>query len=251
MSLNDGFMNEQKLILGINGKTYNDLNPNLKHLIDYALPTLDRDAKISCYPAEEYTKPDICISQNGVSRYISVKHGTAEGVHEEQLDRFIQFLKECNIDDYTIEGYLLYHFGDQTTDGTGTKRLDYFNVMATFKDRVDQVNQKFNESREFVKKFADRVLFQGVNDLSTPADMIYHGDEDFGSFVSKRQIMRHLELRKWSFMTSIVHIGPFVLRPKARYPNKEIKNDSFRYRVVVSYPKLVNDIMYIFNRYPF
>ena len=42
------------------------------------------------------------------------------------------------------------------------------------------MNAKFNENRDFVKAFANRVLFQGVNPLAIPADIIYHGDEDFG-----------------------------------------------------------------------
>ena len=251
MSLNDGLMNEEQIIRAIDGKTYYQLNANLQHFLYFILPRLDRNKKISCFHAEDYTKPDICISQDGTFRYISVKHGTAEAVHEERLDTFIEFLKENGIDDYTIESYLLYHFGDGTTDGTGENRLDHFNVFVKFNDRIAKLNEKFNETREFVKNFANRVLFQGVNPLATPADIIYHGDEDFGSFISKNQIMRHIELRKWDYMTSVVHIGPFILRPKARYPGREVQNDDYRRRVAVSYPKLVNDIMYIFNRYKF
>ena len=252
MSLNEGLMNEEQIIRSIDGKTYYQLNPNLQHFIYFILPRIDRNRKIKCFHAEEYTKPDICISQDDMSRYISIKHGTAVDVHGERLDSFIQFLKESGIDDYTIESYLLYHFGDGTVDGTGKNRMDHFNVFVTYHDRIVEMNEIFNESREFVKNFADRVLFQGVNPLAIPADIIYHGDEDFGSFISRNQIMRHIELRRWDYMTSVVHIGPFILRPKARYPGgREVKNDDFRKRVVVSYPKLLSDIMYISRRYKF
>lgn len=251
MSLNDGLMNEEQIIRAINGKTYYELNANLQRLVNYLFPTLDRNRKINCCKAEDYTKPDICISQDDKSHYVSIKHGTAEQVHEERLDRFISYLKECGIDDYTIESYLLFHFGDGTIDGTGQTRLDHFNVFVKYNERILKLNEKFNESREFVKNFANRVLFQGVNPLAIPADIIYHGDEEFGSFINKNQIMRHIELRKWGYMTSVVHIGPFILRPRARYPGREVKNDDSRRRVTVSYPKLSNDIMYIFNRYKF
>ena len=251
MGINEGLLNEQQIIQAIDGKTYYQLNANLQHLLYFSLPALDRNKKIKCFKAEEYTKPDICISQDGKTRYISVKHASAETVHEEQLSRFIQFLMENEIDEHTIETFLLYHFGDGTTDGTGKNRMDHFSVFSTYGERIKEMNEKFNESKDFIIKFADRVLFQGVNELAIPADIIYHGDEDFGVFMSKNQFIRHLEIRKWDYYTSVVHIGPFVLRPRARYPGREIKNDDFRHRVVVNYPKLVNDIMYIFKRYKF
>ena len=94
-------------------------------------------------------------------------------------------------------------------------------------------------------------MFQGVDVDAPPADVIYHGDEDFGNFASKNQFMTHLGYRNYDFMTQSVHIGPFIIRPKARYPDKEIKNDEFRHKVVVSFPRLLNEVMYVSKRYRF
>lgn len=66
-------------------------------------------------------------------------------------------------------------------------------------------------------------MFQGVNPLAMPADVIYHGTEEFGVYMSRFQIMRHIERRTWSYMQVAVHVGPFVIRPKARYPGREKK----------------------------
>ena len=251
MSMTDGLVNETHMVSALNDKMYDELNANLHHFMYISFPNINYKTKIKCYKAEEYTKPDIVVQVGDECRYVSLKHGAAEEVHEEKLPRFIEFLKENNIDDYTIESYLLYHFGDGTTDGTGQKRLDCFQTRYRYDERIRKMNEAFNNSKEFVKKFANRVVFQGVNELANPADIIYHGDEDYGSFMSRNQLMRHIDFRTWNFMTYVVHIGPFVIGPRARYPNKEIKNDGYRKVVTVRYPKLLQDILYISSRYKF
>lgn len=251
MSYNEGLINEERMIYALNDKKFSELNANLQHFVTFLLPKLDKEQKVKCFHAEDYTKPDFCVQQNDTRRFVSLKHGTCETLHDEKLDRFIQFLMENGIDAETIESYLLFHFGDGTTDGSGTKRMNNFEVKLAYSKRLTKMNKVFNQSKEFIKKFADRVMFQGVNPLAEPAEIIYHGDEDFGCFCSKNQVMRHLELRRWDYMVSVVHIGPFILRPKARYPNKEIKNDDSRRKVVVSYPRLLSEIMYMFSRYKF
>jgi len=251
MSYNTGHLNEERLALAINNKMYDELNNNLRNLVMHAIPKFDRNKRIKCCKAEDYIKPDIVIYQEEEIRYISVKCGTAEGVHEEKLDRFTNFLKESGFDDYTIESYLLFHFGDGTTNGTGENRLTNFQVMVKYHDRIRKLNEQFNKSKDFIKFFADRVMFQGVNPLANQADILYHGDEDFGLLMSRKQFMRHIDFKSWDFMESVVHVGPFVLRPKGRYPNREIKNDFYRFTVVVSYPRLFSDIQLISKKYNF
>lgn len=251
MSANEGSLNEERMVVALNDKTFDELNPNLQTFILQLFPQLDKSKKINCYHAEPYTKPDIMISQGITRHFISLKTGTSDTVHNERIEPFIEFLKENGFDDYTIESFLLYHYGDGTTDGTGKKRLGVFEVRKEYDERIRALNAAFNKDKSFVKKFADRVMFKGVEPLSEPADVIYHGTEEFGVFMSRFQLMRHIDFRDWSYMQFVVHIGPFVLRPRARYPGKEIKNDDNRKFVVVNYPRLVSDMLYIRNRYLF
>jgi hypothetical protein len=251
MSLNEGALNEERMILAINDKKFEELNPNLQTFIMQLFPELDKSKRLSCCHAEEYTKPDIVISQGPKRRYVSLKTGTSDTMHNEKIEPFIDFLKENGFDDYTIESFLLYHYGDGTTDGSGETRLGVFDVRKKYDERIRALNDAFNRSKDFIKKFADRVMFQGVNPLAMPADVIYHGNEEFGLYMSKYQFMRHVERKTWSYMEFSVHVGPFVIRPKARYPGREIKNDENRRIVVVNYPRIMNDIPWIRNRYLF
>ena len=251
MGFNEGFLNEDRLMYCIDGKKFDQLNGNLQHFISLILPYLDKEKPIKCCKAEPYTKPDICIYQGNQRVFVSVKHGTTEILHDEKINPFINFLREQGIDEDIINGYLLYHYGDGTTDGTGETRLAAFDARVKYDAEVRKVNEAFNKSKDFIKEFADRVMFKGVNPDAEGANVLYHGDEDYGSFISRNQLMRHLERRSYDFMTQNVHIGPFIVRPRARYPGKEIKNDDHRHKIVVSYPRLLNEVMYISGRYKF
>ena len=172
-------------------------------------------------------------------------------MHEEQLDRFIQFLKECGISDESINTYLLYHYGDGTIDGTGKRRMNSIEVRFAYDEKIRKMNDEFNSSKEFIKKFADRVMFQGVNPSASMAEYIYHGDVDYGIFCSRNQFRRHIEKKSWEYMQTCVHVGPFVIRPHARYSNKEIRDEEYRHTVVINYPRFVQDLAYISSRYAY
>lgn len=251
MNTTVGLKNEENLCETINGKTFNDLNTNLQYFMYYLFPHVDKEKKLRCFQTENFIKPDICISQEKELKYVSVKYGQSETLHNESIQTFIIFLKENGISNETIETYLLYHYGDGTIDGTGQRRMNSVEIRFMYDERIKKMNDEFNRSKEFIKKVADRFMFQGVNPDANKAEFIYHGDADYGVFVSRNQFMRHIEKKNWEYMQTCVHIGPFVIRPHARYANKEIRNEEHRHVVAVTYPRFVQDLLYISSRYAY
>jgi len=249
MNTSIGIINEENFVKSINGNMFNDLNKNLQYFLYYLFPKLDKNKKFTCYRTEYLIKPDIIISQDSIMRFISLKYGQSETLHNEHILTFIQFLKDCGISDETIHTYLLYHYGDGTTNGTGKKRMNSVEVRFTYDEQIKKMNEEFNSSKEFIKKFLDRVMFQGVNPSASMAEYIYHGDVDYGVFCSRNQFRRHIDRKNWDYMQTCVHVGPFVIRPHARYVNKEIRNEESRNTVEVNYPRLVQDIAYIARNY--
>ena len=111
------------------------------------------------------------------------------------------------------------------------------------------MNDEFNNSKELIKAFAERVMWQGVDKYTEHADVLYHGDTEYGVFMSRSQFKKFIERRSWKFMVKCVHIGPFVIRPKARYSNGEIKHEQLRKLVKVCYPRLIHDTTYLCKLY--
>jgi len=249
MKPNDGFVVEDKFVEAINDKNISELSDNLKHFVTFAFPTMDKNEKLKCAKPDTLIKPDICIYQKNNFNFVSIKSGLCEQLHTESLFTFIDFLKSQKIDKETIETYLLYQYGDGTTDGTGKTRMSSVETKLKFNERIQKMNAVFNKNKHFIKAFADRVMFQGVNPEADRAEILYHGDIDYGVFIGRSQMLKHIDHRTWYYMDKCVHIGPFVVRPKARYSNVEIKNENSRHVINVSYPRLIYDMQYIAKQY--
>lgn len=251
MSTNIGIQNEENFVKAIDNKTYDELNKHLQYFLHFLFPVIDTNKKFHCCMTQNYIKPDICISLESEMRYISLKYGQSDVFHNENILTFVQFLRDNGISEESINTYLLYHYGDGTTNGTGKHRLTSVELRFYYKEQLKKLNEEFNKNKDFVKKFIDRAIFQGVNHLANRADYVYHGDTEYGVFISRYQLMQRVEVKNYDFMTGCVHIGPLVIRPHARYSNKPIQNSDSRKMVEASYPKIVQNIMFIFPKYPF
>ena len=251
MDTNIGIQNEENFVRCINNKSYDELNKHLQFFLQFLFPVIDTSKKFHCELTHNYIKPDICISLDSEMRYVSLKYGQSDVFHNENILTFVEFLRKNGISEQSINTYLLYHYGDGTTNGTGKHRLSSVELRFHYKEELDKLNQELNKDKEFVKKFIDRAMFQGVNDLANRADYLYHGDTDYGVFLSRYQLMQRVETKNYSFMTECIHIGPLVIRPHARYSNKPIQNNRSRELVEASYPKIVQSIMFIFPKFPF
>ena len=249
MKPNDGFIVEDKIVEAINNKKVSELSDNLKHFVSFVFPLMNKDEKLKCTKPDSLIKPDICIYQKNNYNFVSIKSGLSEQIHSENIQTFIDFLKSQKIDNYTIQSYLFYQYGDGTTDGTGKNRMSSVETKIKFNERIRQMNNAFNKSKNFIKAFADRVMFQGVDPEADRAEVLYHGDVDYGVFIGRSQMLKHIDHKSWFYMDKCVHIGPFVIRPKARYSNGEIKNEGSRHVINVSYPRLIYDMEYIAKQY--
>ena len=247
----DGKLLEDQFEYYLESRKYSELSDNLQDFIKHLFPFLDRNLDIHCNKTDQLIKPDICIWQKDERRFVSLKSGAVETIHCENLISFVEFLRANNIDEYTIQTYLLYHYGDGTINGTGKRRLNSVEVRTKLAKRIELMNKVLNSSKDFIKKFADRVLFQGCNDDVYPAGFIYHGDIDYGKYISRNQLMKHIDNKSWDYMVSCVHIGPFTIRPKARYSGKEIKSDDNRRLITVNYPRFYDDIIIMSKKYLF
>lgn len=248
MIQNNGFLMEEEFVNALNNKDPNNLPNNLNYFIKQLFGVFINKEVIYCELVEGSQKPDIKITYKGIVKYVSLKTGKAQNVHEEYIEKFIPYLREKGISKQTIITILLFHFGDGTIDGTGEKRLGYHEISLFLTERIKKANLELNSNKEFVKEFIDRCIFDGAIEGFIPADCIYDGTLEYGVFVTRKQIHKHIESKSFSYYKSL-HIGPLLLRPHARYTDGPIKNDRKRKVVVCYWPNLFLDLLYIFGRY--
>lgn len=250
MSNYKGIQNEENFVFEIHNHKFKELNKNLQYFVQYLFCHVKDEDKLECYRTEDYIKPDICVKWQGKEAFVSLKYGVSDTLHGESVISFINFLRTLGVEERVIKTILLFTYGDGTTDGTGASRKNGLDIRYELKDEIEYLNVKLNESKELVKAVVCRVMFDGVDPLAYKAQYIYHGSIEYGDFVSKNQVMKHIDRKNWDFM-DCPHIGPIVFRPHARYSGKDIKNEKFRHELKFTWPNLLADIRYISKRYNF
>ena len=93
----DGFKNENDIIKYINQvKNFNDMNDNIKSFLSFLFDDIDLNGKtISASKPKNFSKnikPDIIISTSNITKYVSLKKGSGNSVHQETLSDFEKFL---------------------------------------------------------------------------------------------------------------------------------------------------------------
>ena len=120
--------------------------------------------------------------------------------------------------------------------------------MYHLKDRIKKANTELNSNNEFIVECAMHFIFDGAHGSLCPADVLYHGDYEFGTVVNRYQVKEYIKNKPWDVYDNL-HIGPLFLRPHARYSTKDIVNESRRRTMTVYWPKLEADIKYIDRRF--
>jgi len=248
MQRNNGFKNEKQIVTALDGKKAKQLPNNLKHMIEEMFGFFVAKEKVKAGLIEHFQKADIYIDYNGIRTNVSIKYGRSEGVGEESIKTFIQYLRKWGLSIRGQQTVLLYQFGDGTMDGTGKERLDYARLRVLLQERIKDLNKEINDNKELVKDFVDRCLFKGTEYNKVEADCIYHGDVEYGVTCTRKQIMKHVERRTWDFMENL-HIGPIQFRPHARYVGKKIVLEERRWIVSFWWANLAADLDYIAERY--
>ena len=248
MARNDPILVEDKIAFLLNEKKYSDITNNLRHMLDVVFGPIDSEATVFCKKTEDFIKPDLIITIGNNTKYLSVKTGRAENVHNEIIDNFLEFLESEGISERTIETIRLFQYGDGTTDGTGKERKEYLPLISELMPRIEEANEELNYRKEFVLDAVYRCVFQGTDENNPLVDAIYFGTPEYGIVTTKKQILSHIRKRAFTFFKNL-HIGPLLLRPHSRYSNRDIADERNRHRIIAYWPNLNADLDYISKRY--
>ena len=248
MNTTTGIQNEENFVNAINGHKLSEMNNNIQYFLRTIYPFAENDDIFYCYRTEDFIKPDICIEWRNENTFVSLKFGVSNTIHGESTESFVNFLRSLGTSERAIKIIKLFAFGDGTTDGTGEVRKSGIEVRYELRKEIIELNKELNSNKQFIKDVVDRLLFQGVDPLAYKAKYVYHGSIEYGDFVSRKQVLKHIDNKTWAFM-DCPHIGPIVFRPHARYAEKTILNEKHRKELVFTWPNLIPDIRYIAKRY--
>ena len=250
MSSNRGYDNEKLIVDALNGKKFDEVNHNLQTMLRDIFSYQDENSVIKCEQIDGVYKPDIAITYKGIVRNISIKSGSANMLHGENIKTFIPFLRSLGISEETLKTIVLFHYGDGTLDGSGSKRLTTYEAFNWLDERIKEANKELNKSYDFIDKVMHRLIYQGVDETAPSVDYIYFGSPEYGFTVSKKQLSTFVRKKNWAYF-NYLHIGPIFIKPHARYSDKEIVNPKLREKVHCYWPNFSIDLDRISKRFTF
>lgn len=93
--------NEDMFVDSLNNSKVSELSQNLHYMIVHMFDHVKEDDLILCSHVPGFQKPDIKITINNVTKYVSLKYGNATFVHQEQFKTLIPFLLEAGVQKIT------------------------------------------------------------------------------------------------------------------------------------------------------
>lgn len=243
---NNGITNELFFINYINQKKYiNNMNENIRAFLKYIFDFNLENKEIKAYKFAENYKPDIIITANGFSKYISIKTGNSNSIHQEHIYSFCNYLQELKIDNKTINSLKQFHFNDGSLNGSGTKRKSANEFQSNNIEVIKEINKVLNKT-ENKSKIIDRLLFKGEYYHLPIVDFIYYGDIEKGWYASSDEI-RNLLINNSNCSYSI-HVSKLYYQSLHRNLKYDKYYEYRRYYVQFKWYSVKDDLFFLMKK---
>ena len=194
MGSNKGFQVERNIVSNLNNKRFFNLETEYQELVCMLFKKIkNQNSSILCLKNEGTgleKKNDLTVTFEEQIINISVKSGSANSIHQEKIQTFINFLESKKpLDDYKKNLIYEFHWCDGTYDNTGD-----------IKDRMRKTDYKKNNQvkflqyigilREYKKEIFYRI-FMGTE--NTPDFTVYFSKNQFFTINFKDLFCKHME----------------------------------------------------------
>lgn len=206
----EGFANEAEIRDALNAHLYDDINPNLRHFLDDMFKGHSLHGKwVHAHTFPQRMKPDFYVTVDGVpgGKYVSVKMGTGNSLHQESLETFIDFLRGEHVSESIISDLLEFHWSDGTINNTGEIRYNARTYAGMHPDLTQRINNTLNNER-IIRAVVERCIFKGNYPNAAQADYIYHGSFRNGVWASRDEIFEYI--KNYSADRNCVSFGPLT-----------------------------------------
>lgn len=236
--MNNGLTNEKELRDYINSNNWSTYNKNIQDLLKFSFGNnINSTLPFYAEKCKGQIKPDLSVTHNNEKKYISVKKGSGNSVHQERIDVFFPFIRDL-YDEDTLNKLKQFHYGDGTTDDTGKARFSASECQRIYKTEIASLNTKFNEWK-YLKQFLDRFLFKG-NIGTIDADIVYHGTISNGIWASRQELYEYFKTH--TFNSNALHFASLTYQVWGRNNDFKAIHPDRRYIMQVKWSGILNDL---------
>jgi len=177
---NSGNKVERAVIRAIDGKQLAEVPSQVQRLLVDIDPSIVGRAEVfharKASGTQSDRKADLIIECG--KRQIanpSVKSGSGNSVHQENIHEFVAFLRSLRVGESAIDHLYWFHWGDGTTDGTGPvdQRIDAREIRARYPETISTIGEVFDEHQVSI---VTRAL-AGSAGGAAPSHLVYTNNE--------------------------------------------------------------------------
>lgn len=242
---NNGFTNEDNIRLAINNKKLSQLNKNLRNMIVSVFGQSDDNTLIFCHKRGGVDKTDLSIEVNGVTKYISVKIGSGNSVHQEGVEDFIKFLSQNYGEDKEVFN-AIRHFiwGDGSLDGKGERqnRIDARRYAKKYPENVKIIKRYFHAIKP---RLVERFIVLGDKSTHRP-DYMYYGDSENGICVDSDKAIEFLS-DDANESNSTIPVGRLCFQAWNRALKEDTRSEHKRGEIQLKWPTLQEDLRLMYE----
>lgn len=236
---NNGFKNEMDLKEYIDDHYFCEYNDNIKNFLRFLFKSsLNLKKKFFVLKTTGQVKPDLEIKHNNITKYISIKVGSGNSVHQESIKVFFPFIENLFGDE--ILNYLkLFHYGDDTIDDTGKERYSAIESKKRYSNQIEKLNDRFN-NWSYLNIFLDRFLFKGNTQNAPTVDYIYYGTIEKGLWASCDEIKDYFKGN--DFKSSNLHFAALTYQVWGRDNNRKAIHPERRYIMQIKWGSIEENL---------
>ena len=231
MSANLGHQNESDIIAVLNGTNIAKLPRHFREFIERLFGT--DQGVLDVHKPNNEQKGDIGITLKGVTKYISIKSGDSNSFHSEHISTFIPFLRSIGINETTLKTIVLFHYGDNTLNGTGPIRFSSQQLRRFYHDRFERASLELSQPSKLAP-IIDRCVTRGRFPSNQLIAGIYHGTIASGFFIATNQINQILLRTTHRRKNGTINMGMLTYQPGSRnlwgIPGSEQKREQSEIR---------------------
>lgn len=237
---NNGKQNETTILNYINTKRkISEMNDNIKNFIKFLFPTITEKDSVFAKKYGENYKPDITIEFNGTKKYISIKKGESNSVHQEHIYSFINYIEDLGAEKQITNIIRKFHFNDGSIDGSGKVRKAANDFQDTHKKEIQIINNYFNSNNN-KRKIIERLLIKGEYPSVSQVDALYHGTIEKGVWANSDEIIKYLN--EVNLYSSSPHVSKLYYQSLHRNLKQDIYFEFRRYYVQFKWYSIKDDL---------
>jgi hypothetical protein len=241
---NYGYQNELDFVKLFNNKFLNELDSNSqKFLKNLFGDVIKNDERIKSWKNNANQKADVFIKYKAYVKSISIKCGTSNSIHCEEIQEFKRFLEKIPIPYYIVNYYLSYHYGharDSLDNVIYDSLLSAEEYKSFFQNEINIFNNSINKTKIIIEMI-DRFIIRGKNS-DYDIDALVCGKVDDYVWILKYDLYDLvLENRRDDYTSP--HIACMTLGPKKRNLDRKERVCKERYLVVARWTCIRDDII--------